>query len=473
MRAVTTETHEPVRLLRWQPLLPLGLSIVFGSVLMLISTSNLNSVKKTAEQVRQGRALDLALQAKQSLASMRYLSDMNHLRAALKNIVQGPIQSVALTDSKGRIVMAEPSHPLDAKSQRLIRDTHASGGFKAVVKRKDGPHPTYEIVLMLKPKVPESIAKHFMRLFSKLPPSERTGWAPTLGPLKIFVRTLVTVHDDASVESVRRARRTRYASFGVTGLLLVFSLMALVTDRRQRRFHRAMQRRRALAEMGEMAAVLAHEIRNPVGIIKGRAQLLLEDDQSVTPKTLQTLVEQSQRLERLVGTLLEFARPSPPSPEELDGEKLVESATESVAEVAIKKQIAIVPDVTPGAFRADADQVYRVLVNLLRNALEATPERGRITVSLRYHGEMAVFKVTDTGPGLPSKLGDEIFKPFVTTRQKGSGLGLAVVRRIVESHGGQMSAGNGPQGGALVEVRFPREGLVKQLTPSNQEDSHG
>ncbi len=472
MRAVSSHRPKPLRHQSWPPFMPLALSVVFGSAMVLISANNLSSVKDTAEQARQGRAVGLALQTRQSLVNMGFLTKVEQLRAALRNISQGAIQAVALTDTDGQIIVAHPSGPLGEESRRLVRITHAAGRSKTVVKRRGGSHPTYEIVMVLKPQIPEPVQKYFKQILSKLPPHERPGFKPALGPDKILLRTMVTVHDDASIRAVGRARRTQYVAWGVTGLLLFFSFMAFVGSRRHLRLTRALERQQALAEMGEMAAVLAHEIRNPVGIIKGRAQVLLEEDQPVPPTALRSLVDQSQRLEQLINTLLEFARPSPPRPEELEGEQLVEAATEAVAQLAVDKQIAIVPDVAPGTLRADPDQVHRVLVNLLRNALEATPEHGRINIKLRFQGEQAVLTVSDTGPGLSPELGEDLFKPFVTTRQKGSGLGLAVVRRIVEMHDGEVSADNLPQGGACLEVRLPRFGPVGQAESANREDSN-
>ena len=454
--APLTSASPQARAFRWRSLLPLGVAVLFGAALVVVALANWISVRDTAERARSGRASDLAMQAMYGMRNLGFLSDMAQLKEGLRNLTGGPITAVALLDSKGRTVLSTPGAGADlAQTRGVVQGMERDKRLRQVVKRTSGPHSTYDVVILLKPEVPDDVRRWFGRIMARLPADERARMVPALGPGRVYFGARVTVQDDATVRSLRRARKTLQIGVVVAVLLLLAALGAMAGERRMVRVQMELQRKQALAEMGEMAAVLAHEIRNPLGVIKGRAQVLLEQEGPPPAGALQALVDQSSRLERLVSSLLEFARPAPPRPREVDGEQLLDEALEAVADTAVQRQSALVSDGGGVTLDADPDQLHRALVNLLRNAMEASPDGSTVTVKLRNEGGRALLSVTDSGKGLPDDLGDTIFKPFVTTRQKGSGLGLAIVRRIAEGHGGNVTAENVPDRGARVTINLP------------------
>ena len=443
---------------RWRAALPLGIAVLFGAALVTVATANWLSVRDTAARARKSRATDLAVQAMYGMRNLPFLSDLSQVEAGLRNLTGGPISSVTLLNNGGDTILSTPGAAAELPGARVAVQQMKRGKMLRLATKTGGDrvYPTYQVVLLLKPEVPAEMRRWFARMMTSMPAAERARFKPALGPGRTYFGAAVTVRDDASIKALRRARVTLQISVAVALLLVLAALVALTRERRMQRVEAELLRKRALAEMGEMAAVLAHEIRNPLGVIKGRAQVLLEDLDGPPPaEALQALVHQSSRLERLVSSLLEFAHPAPPQPRRVDAEELLDDALEAVADTAVERQIALVSDGGGETITADADQLHRVLVNLLRNAMEASPDGSTVTVKVRVEGGAALISVTDSGKGLPDDLGDTIFKPFITTRQEGSGLGLAIVRRIAEAHGGSVRAENVSGRGARVTIHLP------------------
>jgi two-component system sensor histidine kinase HydH len=269
------------------------------------------------------------------------------------------------------------------------------------------------------------------------------------------LRVRLVVVDAPIAAAVSRAREVQAAAFVGGGLLLLLAVLAFLADRRTARVQRQLAAQQRLAEMGEMAAVLAHEIRNPLGVIKGYAQLLREGAGPQGQETLGRVVAESGRLERLVNGLLDYARPPAPRLAEVDAAPVVERACELVAEEAQARQVRLLQDLEPGAARVDPDQLQQVALNLIRNAVQASSPGDTVTVRLKLRAAELRLSVTDGGPGLPPELGEDIFKPFVTTRADGTGLGLAISRQIAEAHGGSLRALPGRDGGATFLLTVP------------------
>jgi PAS domain S-box-containing protein len=217
-------------------------------------------------------------------------------------------------------------------------------------------------------------------------------------------------------------------------------------------------RQERLAALGELSAVVAHEVRNPLGVIfnsLGSLRRLLRPEGDA--RTLLDIVgEEADRLNRIVGDLLDFARPSPPQlrPERL--ERLVEEAV-AAALAQQPTAVVVVRDLDPAMppVQLDGRQVRQALLNVAANAVQAMPRGGRLTARARLEGATAVVELEDTGAGIPDDVLARIFEPFFTTKATGSGLGLAVVKRIVDAHGGEILVGAAPGGGARFTLRFP------------------
>ncbi len=204
-----------------------------------------------------------------------------------------------------------------------------------------------------------------------------------------------------------------------------------------------------LAALGTMSAVLAHEIKNPLASLKGNAQLVAESlDEGTRPRAqAERVVEAAVRLQTLVANLLDFARGGPISRADVDPAELVFLAA---CEAAPKATLAL--DAAPATFSLDAVRMGQVLENILRNAEHASPDH--VSAEVRMDGDNLLIVVRDEGPGF-SGSPEGFFEPFATTKARGTGLGLAVARRIVELHGGTILAKNRPEGGAEVRLEIP------------------
>jgi len=232
-----------------------------------------------------------------------------------------------------------------------------------------------------------------------------------------------------------------------------------------------------LAAMGQLAAGLAHEVRNPLTSMKTIVQLA-EKPSDLTPRDLRILDEEIARLEHSVQTFLDYARPAQAEKREHPLREILEPPVALVARRADRQRIRFVFDPPDPVLCVvvDAVQIRQVVLNLLLNAFEATPPGGVVRLEagtqLPHHyrdsevargprdvvsgrTDSAWIRVVDNGSGLPEHLGDRIFDPFVSTKETGTGLGLSICRRIVEDHEGQITAENHPQGGAVVSVRLP------------------
>ncbi len=216
------------------------------------------------------------------------------------------------------------------------------------------------------------------------------------------------------------------------------------------------QRREKLASLGELSAGLAHEIRNPLGIIKNAAEGLMsrERDQREKEMLLDIIVQESKRLNKLVTDFLDFARPRPPRKVEASLKALVEEVVFSLQDEAGERGISFSLFLQEVILPLDRDQIRQVLLNLLFNALEATPSGGKVRVSLVGEKDWAFLRVEDTGTGISPDHLDRIFDPFFTTKEKGTGLGLALVYRIVEAHGGNIQVESGHRG-TRFQVELP------------------
>lgn len=211
----------------------------------------------------------------------------------------------------------------------------------------------------------------------------------------------------------------------------------------------------ALATIGEMAAVVAHEIRNPLGsIVMAGKQLaagsLSPADAEIVRGVLET---ESRRLSESLTNFLNYARPRELKTEIVDLNALVDevvrmilSNEELLGEVSV--DISLSDEVKP--LRLDADQLRQVVWNLALNALQAMGGGGRLSVATGRMGSHAFLRVADTGPGISEEVKNTLFRPFTTTKQKGTGLGLAVAERIVKAHGGRIEVESGKTGACFT-----------------------
>jgi signal transduction histidine kinase len=216
--------------------------------------------------------------------------------------------------------------------------------------------------------------------------------------------------------------------------------------------------RERLVALGELSAVVAHEVRNPLAAIfnaLGSLQRILRPDGDAK-MLLEVIQEEADRLNRIVGNLLDFARPSEPAMRTERLERVLEEAV-GAALSSGPAGIEIRREYDPGlpAVRMDPHQIRQALLNLVSNAVQSMPRGGVLTVRTRADDKLAVAEVSDSGPGVPAELRPRIFEPFFTTKATGTGLGLAVVRRIADGHGGAVALAQRGAGGATFVLQLP------------------
>lgn len=235
-------------------------------------------------------------------------------------------------------------------------------------------------------------------------------------------------------------------------LLLLAGVFSMRWFARREAMRREIDRKQRLATLGQMSAVLAHEIRNPLASLKGNSQLLarmLDEDTKPRSKANRVVAE-AERLETLTNDLLEFARSGEIEREPSDPAELMREAA-----ALHSGRITIDDGRAPQSWRLDRKRMGQVLTNLLDNAASVSEDAVEATVA-EERGELAI-TVRDHGPGIAPEDLPHLFEPFFTKRTRGTGLGLAVVKRLVELHNGTVSAENAAGGGAVFRVRIPAE----------------
>jgi signal transduction histidine kinase len=235
----------------------------------------------------------------------------------------------------------------------------------------------------------------------------------------------------------------------------------VLEDQTERRALEAQLRRNdRLASVGQLAAGVAHEVRNPLAIVRATAQLLAAQagaDAALTPYT-QVLTTEADRIERLVRDLLEYARPRPPVPAPLDLDRFLEAAAQQVRPYAAQHDIAVTVKVAEGGtFTADEAQLGQALLNLLLNAVQASARGSIVHLSGRLASDVTSITVEDSGRGMaPAEL-ERACDPFFTTRPDGTGLGLALVAAVVQEHGGSLAFTSTVGEGTRATVTIPQE----------------
>ncbi len=247
-------------------------------------------------------------------------------------------------------------------------------------------------------------------------------------------------------------------------LILIFVVKrgeGIIEKRAQERLRLKEQLDRAahLSSLGEMAAVISHEIRNPLGIIFSSAELLKKKMTKIEPNNTipDIIVEESTRLNNIITDFLNFARPRSPRLAPCRVEDVLEKNINFLAP-QMKSQghnVHISLDGKLPEVMADSDMLYQAFLNIFINALQAMPASGEISIRVQPVEGAVQISFTDQGAGVPEDLLEKIWDPYFTTKDKGTGLGLGIVKNIIDAHGGDIRIENIPEGGARVVVLLP------------------
>ena len=223
----------------------------------------------------------------------------------------------------------------------------------------------------------------------------------------------------------------------------------------------AVQKQEKMAAIGNLAAGVAHEVRNPLSSIKGYATYFgsLFEEGSDKKKAADVMTAEVERLNRVISELLEIARPSDIKPKKTDISFLLKSSLRLIQQEAEAEGVEIKTTVAakiPPLY-LDPDRITQALINLYINALQAMPEGGILTISASEEGSGVVITVADTGFGITDDKTSKIFDPYYTTKNTGTGLGLAVVQKVVEAHGGSVAVKSAENKGTEFIITLPRD----------------
>lgn len=232
--------------------------------------------------------------------------------------------------------------------------------------------------------------------------------------------------------------------------------------------HEKLLRAERLSTLGLLSSAIAHDLRSPLNTVSLCVQYLQargagEADPKLAAR-IQTMDRELRRAEQIIHTLLAFARTGEPDRQPTDLHALVrEVASIIYPPAAVRIDLDLDADARP--VELDSGQLFQVLENLIRNAIQAMPEGGAVRVATRFEPEGVVLQVADSGPGIAEELRATIFEPLVTTKSTGTGLGLALCKRIVDAHGGEISVASEPGRGTAFTIRLPYDSPEAGIAP--------
>ncbi|HUF68498.1 MAG TPA: ATP-binding protein [Longimicrobiales bacterium] len=449
---------KPPRTGRWARWGWLATTFAMGVALLITSWSSYRSAQEAVSTLNRGQADVLFEAAQQALRGVAAGDEAAALDSLLANQESAGLRYAGLFDS---------GHPI-AEAGSTIEPIVAPTGMG-----RGGPPPVAVTVgsrLRITSFVPRPRAPFAEREETRgTPPPDSVAAATGRGsaenrsggrsgrgafPQRQAAALILEFEPVVANQLTAQSAQTfGLAALGTVVLLaaaLLFWRLSMVHEREQIRF----EQQRRLGALGEMSAVLAHEIRNPLASLKGHAQLLAGRlaPASAERHKADRVVGEAKRLENLVTDLLAFTRSAPIARRSVDPARLLRSAVDEVG----GDTFTIEDAGAPSEWSLDPDRIRQALTNLLRNAAQASPEGMTIETSVAAANGKLVFTVRDHGDGLRS--GDEgrVFEPFYTTRTQGTGLGLAVASRIADMHDGSITAANHPDGGAIFRIEIPR-----------------
>jgi two-component system sensor histidine kinase HydH len=434
---------------RWPIRILLGTLALVSAGLITVTLLNYNTTSQLAEQALQNTGLGVAMEvAAESRA--QGARDAAALQALVAGQHRREIAYLAIGERDGTII----AHT----NPRLVGNRLDNAAFSHA--RDTGRLVGEFVVLGTGEEVYELTAPFH------IPPVGQGGLVDVSQPRFRIIR--IALHPAPARQIVHQAQAQLFFVAAAVLVLAGLSAWQVRTLRRYFVLQQESARQERFAALGEMAAVLAHEIRNPLGAIKGLAQFLGEKrtaDPAQSEMT-RTIADEATRLERLVNDLLTYARPRLPSRQPTELSEVLDEVLRWVGPATNAAGVLCRLDVAGNAFpiSADPEQLKQLFGNLVLNAIQAMPTGGKLTLTQRsVDGKSRTRRavevtVEDTGSGIPEADLPRVFEPFYTTRSKGTGLGLAICMQITAAHGGTIRvARTGPEGTAIL-VTLPAEG---------------
>ncbi|MDD4951323.1 MAG: HAMP domain-containing sensor histidine kinase [Desulfovibrionaceae bacterium] len=385
--------------------------------------------------------------------------------ARLDQVVRSTIHSFHVVDVRIYDLEAKVSYSTDAENQG--KSGLAGSEFRRALEKNE---PAFELASSMswfRALFQFSLRPGSMVLKATYPlRAERIPGAGIENPLMGILEFTQDITEDYM--AVINFERLVVGSSLLTSLILFFVIMTILRRadrlnlqrlREKERLERELLEQEKLAGMGRVVAGVAHEIRNPLGIIQSSSELVLKKlraEHSPHARLLEAIHEEAKRLSRTVNDFLDYARPKKPGQDDVDLGRVLDQLAVFLKTECEKRGVVLVSEISPGAVvKGDKDLLYRAFYNVVSNAIQALDGPGEIRLWAAPDQDGVRVSVTDTGPGFPREHMDNIKDPFFTTRDTGTGLGLAIVGSILESHGASLSLSNAEGGGARAEIFFP------------------
>ena len=454
----------------------LALAIALSTYIGLEARETLFAKQKASAEIMADyldnqifRRFTLPTQLGFSSIDLNHPAQYRHLDEVVQSTVYGlQVERVRIFDASGMVVYSTKEEEVGnagLASSAVLK----AANFDSPLFETDSSLPSLASIFAL-PLPPSTYILRTtvpLRIHHRLPSTEDAG--PLLSTLE-FTQDITSDFENAV--------RFQLAVL-VTTLLSVISLVLLiffiirraekavaVRMAEEQRLLEELHQHEKLAGMGRVVASIAHEIRNPLGIIRSSAELLLKRSNAadrVTQGILTAIYDESKRLSQTVSDFLDYARPQQPKRQVVDFDATINQTLAFLSHETNQNEMAICCTKKPDEHylvQGDSDLLYRVVYNVIINAMHASGHGGALTISLKniatpFKGVRAVFH--DSGSGFPENLLPHVLDPFFTTKDAGTGLGLPIVNSIVTSHGGTLELGNSPEGGAVITITLPSE----------------
>lgn len=402
--------------------------------------------------------------------SLQHPAQYRHLDQVVTTIIHGlDVERVRIFSLDG--IVTYSTDQTEAGLENLTSPSIAvADNYEGPIFDIDGSVPYWKLLIQHPSVEPNSIVlrtTYPLRLQHRLPSTGEES-PPILGILE-FTQDLTTEYLETT------QLQTFFFAVSFACVIILISVLLFIIKRAEKtvsasmaeeqRLTEELHQSEKLASMGRVIASIAHEIRNPLGIIQSSSELLLKRNNgadALTSSILTAIYDESKRLSQTVSDFLDYAKPHVLKKDPVDTAQLIQQALTFLKHEIDNKNIDVITTMHHEKVYntlGDSDYLYRMIYNIISNAIQATGEGGTILINLAEHkSPEAVIELTfqDTGSGFAEEDLHRLTDPFFTTKDHGTGLGLAIVHNILTSHSGKMELSNAPEGGAIIRLTLPQ-----------------